>query len=195
MCWTEYWSYYITSSVEAAASVFFSAFTSSAGIYFSAGYSSYFASSSGLFLRLLRRWHLGQKFLDILLEGQREILRRVALVWLAVAVHQELGVVPLDVVTERARQLGLQVRKNWRSARAINVVLLQHQKHHVVRLNELQNLLVGAGLRASKFVSREAQPYEAFPLALLMQLLQLRVVRGRQAALTRHVDDQHHLPL
>ena len=62
------------------------------------------------------------------------------------------------------------------------------------RARELLDLLVGARLLPPELVARERQNLEVAPLVLRIQVRELRVIGGGEAALRRHVHDQQHLP-
>lgn len=80
-------------------------------------------------------------------------------------------------------------------ALAVHVGLLKEREGHAVcRRAEGPDLLGGAGLLAAELVAGHAEHGEAAVAVLLLEVLQARVLRG-QAALGRHVHQQHRLAL
>src|SRR5690606_14238733 len=75
----------------------------------------------------------------------------------------------------------------------VDVDLGEHRERHpVVALAELRDLLLVAGLLVAELVAREAEDDQALLAIGVLQLLQALVLRG-EPALAGGVDDQHHL--
>ncbi|DAZ99478.1 TPA: hypothetical protein N0F65_001663, partial [Lagenidium giganteum] len=140
-------------------------------------------------------WYLRQQRLDVLFERERQVLWSVTLIWHTIAIHQELGKVPLHEVAERTWQLRLQVREHRTRVGAVHVVLLEERELAVVLLHELHNLFVRAWLLAVELVAWERQDLQALVAVHFVKLGQLWVVGWRQATQARHVDNQHDLAL
>ena len=111
-------------------------------------------------------------------------------------VHQKLGEIPLDAVAQQpaAPLLRLEVLVERRLLGAVHVDLVEDGVLRLEpRARELLDLLVGPGLLAPELVAGERQDFELAALELGVEVGELLVVGGRQAALGRHVHNQQHL--
>jgi hypothetical protein len=113
---------------------------------------------------------------------------------LAVLAHQELGEVPLDgLAAQQAGGLGAQPAVQRAGLGAVDIDLGHHRKAHaVVELAEAGDLVVAAGVLASKLVARKAQHHQTLVAVALVQFFQPGKLR-RETAGTGGVDDEQHL--
>lgn len=109
-------------------------------------------------------------------------------------VDEELLEVPLDAFeAQHAGLLVLEVLVHGVRVVAVDVHLFHDgERHAVVELAELADLLVRAALLVAELVAGEPDDLEALVVVALVELLELLVLR-REAALGRDVDDEHHL--
>lgn len=141
--------------------------------------------------------------LDLLLDGLFQSFRlsqtAPASNNLSVGGNEELLKVPLDrLVAHDARHLILQPGENGSGLAAVDIQLAEHGEcHAVVELAEGLDIIVGAGILATKLVARESEDGEIIAVALLQGLVELfeaLELRG-EAALGGGVNDEDDLAL
>src|ERR1700733_4216809 len=156
-------------------------------------------------------WRL-EVALEICLDISRQHWRLVALDDLAVPADQELGEVPLHLVSARrlrpdlrdgfveaavlraevARRLGAQPLVQRLGVGTVDLDLGEYREGHVVSgLAEVLDLLVAAWFLPLELVAGKSQDLQAAILPIAVQRLQAFVLR-RQPALARDVHDEQH---
>ena len=98
---------------------------------------------------------------------------------LAVAPDEELGEVPLDPAAEQALLLALEPAEERVGVVAVDVDLGEHRERHaVVDLAELADLVLGARLLRAELVAREAEHDQALVVQVLVELPRARRTGG-----------------
>jgi len=78
---------------------------------------------------------------------------------------------------------------------AIHFNLAEHAERHIVLgLDKLFNLLICARLLFAKLIARKSQDNKTLILVLFKKCLKLGVCLGGQSSFTCNIDDQAHFP-
>src|ERR1017187_4879841 len=110
-------------------------------------------------------------------------------------VHEELGEVPLDGVTEDAALLALEKLVQRMSAVAVHFDFGEQGKvNAIVKLAKRLDVVVVAGLLVAELVAGKAEDFESEVVIFRVNLLQALVL-GRESALAGGVDDEQDLAL
>jgi len=130
-----------------------------------------------------------QKLQDRWKHHVRRDLRRIVLHDLALRVQEELGEIPRDFAARQGR-IRAQPLVEWDGCRAVDVDLRhQRERHVVVGLRPLLDLLVCAWLLFVKLVAGECINFEPLIVVFGVDDLHLLVVGRRQTSLACDVRD------
>jgi len=138
----------------------------------------------------------GEGGTNVGLNGGRLSSGGVALDGVSRGIHEELGEVPLDGVNaEKAALFTLEPLPQGRSMGAIHVHLGVDVKFDVVILDELLDVLRGAGLLIRELIAREGGNAQTRGAVLLHEFVQLAVVVLAEATLGGDVHDHGRVAL